>query len=160
MERFYIVKPESNFYRSYFDWKSNVSENNRVIVDFFVANGICAREYYASKDFLGIIPRDTDKENFKNQFRVLETNEGLKYFKKNSVIGKKWLMLTSSMRFLSKPSPAWLNKHLVERSSSRLFYYNGNLYASVSADNVSMPDYFQEIRGSEFYRVMEEMSDD
>lgn len=47
------------------------------------------------------------------------------------------------------------------KSSSRLFDYNGVLYCSFSANQIEMPvDTFTEIKGSEFYKVMEEMTDD
>ena len=59
-----------------------------------------------------------------------------------------------------KPSPAWLN-NFMGKSSSRLFDCNGVLYCSFSANQIEMPvDTFTEIKGSEFYKVMEEMTDD
>ena len=43
-------------------------------------------------------------------------------------------------------------------SSSRLFDYKGIVYCSFSADQIKMPsETFTEIKGSEFYKVMEEI---
>lgn len=160
MEKFFVVKQDSELYKEYWDWRNNVSENNKLIIDFFNKNNIFATEYYSSKDCLGIVPTVEDKSRFEKQFKASETNEGLRIFKKNSVIGKAWRILTETMTFLYCPSPAWLNKRSFGRSSSRLFDYNGILYASISAESVDMPeDTFEEIKGSAFYKVMEEISD-
>jgi hypothetical protein len=47
---------------------------------------------------------------------------------------------------------------MMGHSSSRLFDYKGILYCSFSADQIEMnSDTFTEIKGSEFYKVMEEI---
>lgn len=161
MEKFYIVKPDSKLHQEYWEWRNSVSENNKAIVDFFNENGISAIQYYSSKECLGIIPTDEDKEKFEKQFTKYAVDGGLRLFKKNSKIGKAWIAFTSTMTFKNRPSPAWYNKFFVGRSSSRLFDYNGVLYASMDAEKVEMPEsIFDEINGSEFYKIMEEMTDD
>ena len=62
------------------------------------------------------------------------------------------------MKIYHKPSPSWYNSVIVGRSSSRLFDHSVILYCSYSAERVEMPEnMFQEIKGSDFYKIMEEM---
>lgn len=121
MEKFYIVKPDSKLHQEYWEWRNSVSENNKAIVDFFNENGISAIQYYSSKECLGIIPTDEDKEKFEKQFTKYAVDGGFRLFKKNSKIGKAWIAFTSTMTFKNRPSPAWYNKFFVGRSLSRLF---------------------------------------
>ena len=109
---------------------------------------------------IGIVPTDNDRIKFAKQLCTKESNEGLRFFKKNSAINKEWVKRAVNLKNVHKPSPAWLN-NFMGKSSSRLFDCNGVLYCSFSANQIEMPvDTFTEIKGSEFYKVMEEMTDD
>lgn len=82
LEKFFTINPDSKLYRDYWKWRDNASENNEVVVNFFKENGISATQYFLSKECLGIVPVDDDKEKFKNQLRAFATSEGLRIFKK------------------------------------------------------------------------------
>ena len=100
----------------------------------------------------------SDKVKFVKQLCSKETNEGLRFFKKNSFINKEWVKRAVGLKNVRKPSPAWYNNYMMGHSSSRLFDYKGVVYCSFSADQIEMPsDTFTEIKGSEFYKVMEEI---
>lgn len=158
MEKFFTINPDSELYKDYWNWRNNVQENNEIVVKFFRENGISATQYFLSKEYLGIVPVDDDREKFKNQFRTLATNDGLRMFKKNSTIGKAWLKQAATMKFLHRPTPAFYNNCCVGQSRSRFFEYNNILYFSIDAEKVEMPDsIFTEIKGSEFHKVMEEI---
>lgn len=66
----------------------------------------------------------------------------------------------ATMKFLYRPTPSFYNKRCVGQSRSRFFEHNNVLYFSIDAEEVEMPDnIFNEIKGSEFHKVMEEVKD-
>lgn len=159
MEKFYRIKEGSSLWNQYFDWIQNVRENNELVKQFCQEHNIESCEYYCDKNVFSIVPTENDKANFGNQFTSKESNDGLRFFKKNSAIGRAWIEQAKNMKFLYKPHPGWLNKYM-GRSSSRLFDYQGTLYCSLSADQIGVPDdVFIEIKGSKFYQVIEEMEE-
>lgn len=161
MEKFYIVKEGSQLHTDYWEWRNSVSENNKIVIGFFEQHGIEATRYWISKDQIGIIPTKNDENKFAKQFTKYALEDGLCLFKRNSVIGKAWTKQTADMKIYHKPSPSWYNSVCIGRSSSRLFDYKGVLYCSYNAEQVEMPEtMFQEIKGSEFYKIMEEIEND
>lgn len=160
MDKFYTIKEGSSLYNDYWAWKNSIMPNKKIVDDFFNEFEIEATLYCANVASIGIVPTDNDKAKFSKQLCSKETNEGLRLFKKNSAINKEWVKRAVDLKNIYKPSPAWFNKYM-GRSSSRLFDYNGVLYCSFSAEQIEMPlDTFTEIKGSEFYKIMEEIKDD
>lgn len=157
MDKFYTVNEGSSLYADYWAWKNSFVPNKKLVDDFFKEFGIEADLYCHDSMVIGIVPTENDKIKFAKQLCSKETNEGLRFFKKNSVINKEWKKRAVDLKNVHKPSPAWFNKYM-GRSSSRLFDYNGVLYCSFSANQIEMPsDTFTEIKGSEFYKIMEEI---
>lgn len=160
MEKFYIVKEGSRLHTDYWEWRNSVSENNKIVISFFEQHGIEATRYWISKDQIGIIPTKNDENKFAKQFTKYALEDGLCLFKRNSVIGKAWIKQAADIKIYHKPSPSWYNSVITGRSSSRLFGHKGILYCSYHAERVEMPeDMFQEIKGSDFYKIMEEIEE-
>lgn len=157
MEKFYTVNEGSRLYDDYWAWRNSIEPNKKIVNDFFSEFGVEASLYCPGPSRIGIVPTENDKVKFAKQLCSKETNEGLRFFKKTSAIGKEWVKRALNLKNVSKPSPAWYNNYM-GRSSTRLFDYNGVLYCSFSADQIEMPsDTFTEIKGSEFYRILEEI---
>ncbi|WP_251316683.1 hypothetical protein [Flintibacter muris] len=157
MDKFYTVNEGSSLYDDYWAWKNCLVPNKKIVDDFFKEFGIEADLYCQNSTVIGIVPTENDKIKFAKQLCSKETDEGLRFFLKNSAINKEWVKRAVGLKNVHKPSPAWLNKYM-GRSSSRLFDHNGILYCSFSANQIEMPsDVFTEIKGSEFYKVMEEI---
>lgn len=157
MEKFYTVNEGSRLYDDYWAWRNSIEPNKKIVNDFFSEFGVEASLYCPGPSRIGIVPTENDKVKFAKQLCSKETNEGLRFFKKTSAIGKEWAKRALNLKNVSKPSPAWYNNYM-GRSSTRLFDYNGVLYCSFSADQIEMPsDTFTEIKGSEFYRILEEI---
>ena len=157
MEKFYTVNEGSSLYEDYWAWRNSIEPNKKIVNDFFSEFGVEASLYCPGPSRIGIVPTENDKVKFAKQLCSKETNEGLRFFKKTSAIGKEWVKRALNLKNVSKPSPAWYNNYM-GRSSTRLFDYNGVLYCSFSADQIEMPsDTFTEIKGSEFYRILEEI---
>ena len=160
MDKFYTVNEGSSLYEDYCAWHDSIASNKKIVDDFFKEVGIEATLYLPSVNAIGIVPTDSDREKFAKQLCSKETDEGLRFFKKNSTVHKEWIKRAVELKNLYKPSPAWLNKYM-GRSSSRLFDYNGVIYCSFSAEQIEMPEgVFTEIKGSEFYKIMEEITND
>lgn len=160
MEKFYIVNEGSSLYDEYWAWRNSLEPNKKIVDGFFKEFGIEADLYCSSPTVLGIVPTDNDRAKFSKQLCTKESSEGLRFFKKNSAINKELVKRAVELKNIHKPSPAWLNKYM-GRSSSRLFDHNGIVYCSISANQIGVPsDVFTEIKGSEFYKIMEEIADD
>lgn len=159
MEKFYKIKKDSELWKRYFDWEKNFKENNEFVKRFCEEHNIESNHYYCDKESFYIVPTKNDKENFKNQFTKKELNDGLRQFRRNSVIGKSWTKETVGRAFLHKPYPGWLNIYM-GRSSTRLFSYQGELYCSIEADRIGVPENtFTEIKGSDFFKIIEELEE-
>jgi len=158
MKKFYIVEEGSKLYQDYKDWIDTYLKNNKRIFDFMREHRIYATEYFSNNYRFGIVPKVFDDEKFGNQFIKHIYPHGLRLFKKNSFIGKNWVKYASTMKFPIYPSPARYNEYYTDRDSSELLYYDGLLYASIDAENISVPDtIFHEIQESEFYKIMEDL---
>lgn len=157
MEKFYTVNKGSALYEDYYSWYNSLIPNRKIMYDFCKEMGIEADLCCPNRIAFGIVPTENDKVKFAKQLCSKETNEGLRFFKKNSVVNKEWVKRAVNLKNVHKPSPAWYN-NFMGHSFSRLFDYNGVLYCSFSANQIEMPsDTFTEIKGSEFYKVMEEI---
>jgi len=147
LEKFYTVNEGSQLYDDYWAWKNSIEPNRKIADDFFKEFGIESTLFCPSHNVIGIVPTENDKAKFEKQLCSKETNEGLRFFKKNSAINKEWVKRAIEIKNTHKPSPAWYNNYM-GRSSSRLFDYNGVLYCSFSADQIEMSsDIFTEIKG-------------
>ena len=159
MQKFYTVNEGSRLYEDYWAWKNSIASNRKIMDDFCKEMGIEADLCCPNAIAFGIVPTENDKAKFAKQLCSKETSEGLRLFKKNSVVNREWVKCATGLKNVDKPSPAWYNKYM-GRSSSRLFDHNGVLYCSFSADQIEMPsNTFTEIKGSEFYMIMEEIED-
>lgn len=157
MEKFFTVKEGSSLYKDFWNWFNSIKKNNDIVTEFFREHEIEATKYVPGNEYLGIVPTDSDLVKFEKQLSKKESNQGLRFFRKNSAIGKAWIERAADMKFRYKPMPVWYGKDVaVGKSSSRLFDYDGTLYCSISADTINVSDdIFTEIKGSEFYKVME-----
>lgn len=161
MERCFIISENSELYRDYMAWKTNIIQNNKTMKEFLDNMGIEASEYSLT-DRLGIVVTESDLEKFKNQLTknpVQFYGElGLYEFKKNSPVGKAYTAL--GLKIIYKPNVAWSADILVRRCQTRCFLHNGNLYATIESDEISkdteFPNSWNEIKRSEFYKILEE----
>jgi len=157
LEKFYTVNEGTSLYKDYWAWRNSIEPDKKIANDFFSEFGIEADLYCPGSTRIGIVPTENDKVKFATQLCSKETDEGLRFFKRNSAVNKEWVKRVVNLKNVSKPSPAWHNKYMGQ-SSSRLFDHNGVLYCSFSANQIEMPtDIFTEIKGSEFYKILEEI---
>lgn len=166
MERCFIVNENSELYRDYMDWKTNIIQNNKTMKEFLDNMGIETSEYSLT-DRLGIVVTESDLEKFKNQLTKnpiqFYGKLGLYEFKKNSPVGKAYTAL--ELKVMYKPNVAWYADVLViGRCQTRCFLHNGNLYATIESEEINkdteFPDSWNEIKKSDFYKMLEESNMD
>lgn len=155
MEKFYIVNKDTELYKDYFDWKANMKAFNEKAIEFLDKWGIEATQYVPRKTELIIDPTENDEVKFKEDFTRREY-EGLKQFKVRSDIGKAWVEHIKDMSILSRPT-LFLYFRETLNCSSRLFHIQDELYCTLeSKGEFGNPKGLTEIKGSEFYKIIEE----
>lgn len=153
MERFFIVKQDSQLYKDYFryleDGKKLIAAFNELREQF----GIETCKFYPDKERLIIVPTKNDAEKFKNLMKKTSYGE----FKKASEHHKAWVEKVKNIEHMRSPRLLYYFPLLGKRWSERLFEYNGKVYCSIDANvDFKIPDFVTEIKGSEFYKVIEE----
>lgn len=156
MEKFYIVTEESNLNKEYWKYKNNVKEVNEYVKKFMEQEGIKANEYYASTEKLYIVPTEDDLRTFNRKLNK-ELEGGLRQFKLNSSIAKRWVEFVNdnNIKILYKPFVrTYFNAY--GRSKSRLFNIGDTVYCTYETEfNFNNPKGFKEIKASEFYSAVE-----
>ncbi|MDF2841668.1 MAG: hypothetical protein K0R00_94 [Herbinix sp.] len=124
--------------------------------------GIKTSEYVQDNDRLAIVPRKEDEEIFRDKLKAYKGK--LKVFKVKSDVHIRWINLCKE-RNLSVPIRMRLIDYFpVNRSAKSsigpidgvLFCYyetDGNFFA---ANNYKLPDGFEEIKASEYWKAIED----
>lgn len=159
-EHFFIVNPDRKFYRDYSDYLENRKLVNAKIKEFFKTAGIETKEYYCSEKALHIVPTEADALKFASQLCEIcagtRNNDGLRRFKKRSEINQAWVAFIAGTRIIDRPYMFIYFDGL--HGSSYLFFDGDILYCSGEMDEgTPVPAGLTEIKGSEFYAVIEKM---
>lgn len=157
MEKFYIVTEESDLNKEYLGYVNNGKEVNEFVKKFMKQEGITANEYYVNAEKIYIIPTDEDLESF-NKVLNKQLENGLRQFKLNSAIAKRWIKFVSdnNIKILHKPFVGtYFNAY--GRSWSRLFNVGDTIYCTYESEfDFTNPKGFKEIKASEFYKAIGE----
>jgi hypothetical protein len=157
MERFFEVTAASSLHKEWFEYKENDRRVRERFKKFAGEQGISANEYYVADDSVFIVPTETDKEKFGNAL-LRPLGNGLCQFRKASKVSKAWVqgLKDADLRVISKPMLFWHFKSIQGKFQSRLFDQDGKVYCSMSpCKEDDTPEGFVELKGSEFYKVME-----
>lgn len=162
MEKFFIVTDKSRLKKDYEDYLENSKKVNELAKEFMDAHGFETHHYGVRGDIFFIVPTREDKVNFSNQLYKDSQGNGLVGFKKNSKMGKAWIDLLEDKKITvqDKPSLPLYFSTFFGRSSSRLFKVKDIVYCSIDANTqkIDNPEGFEEIKASEFYKIIEENS--
>lgn len=158
MEKYYLVTDESSLRKNYLDFLENEKIVKEFTDRFFKKHNISSNSYYPTSTYLHIIPTKEDEEKFGKQL-CKKSNNGLKAFKKNSLINKDWLNCarTENIEFKIRPHLSWYFGNIFGGCSFRLFEIDGNVYCSYSCSyDFKNPTGFLEMKASEFFKLIEE----
>jgi len=157
-EKFFIITDESPYHKEYMDYKQNIKDVNEFLKKFMVEHEIQTTEYAPNDTTLWIVPKGDDKEKLKSQLKANSYGE-LFAFKKNSVIGKAWISERKAvgLNVLQKPFVPFFFNNCCGHSRSNIFAIGETVYLQFEAEGeIDTPKGFTEIKGSEFYNVVED----
>lgn len=161
MEKFYIALPESRLYADYSEWLVTRNESVKFIENLFEKYGLDREtKFYAGREFLAI-KSDKDLDSiFPKQFKKKLYDGDYRVFKLNAPIMKEWVEKIKTFKCLHKPFLGMYFKNCFGKMSTRLFMHESTLYFSIECDSAFEPsDLFQEIKASEFYKVIEDIEE-
>lgn len=165
MDKFYRVKSDSALYKDYFAWLESVPKTAQLFRAFAEANGIEAHYFTATKEQLGIVPTENDLLRFSSQLRAQVNDFGVRYFKRNSQLGKAWTTLAGPATIPLRPA-LWMYVKSVGRLKGQLVNYHDELYVSFEADDLELYSFeapeetFEEIKGSLFWEMLEKADEE
>ena len=157
MKRYFIVKNEE-LIRLTKEYESMRKKVNDAFTEFAKDNGIETKEYYQFVDKLMIVPTEKDYTTFKDMLKA----DGIT-FRKNSSVSKKWVVLCKEKELQKPDKPVWELQNLIGwniwRFRSNLFQLDDKVYGTFETDeDFSLPDeHFIELKGSEFYKIIEDL---
>ncbi len=155
MEKFYIVSNYSKLGIDYIERLEYIKKISKIFDDFSRKNEIETTEFYPIVERLWISPTENDCKKYSSQFVLGETGK----FKKNSVLSKEWTEFckTNGLRkTIHKPFVGFYFNNVFGDIRTRLFDVDNVIYCSVSCQtNFTPTDGITEIKGSEFYKIIE-----
>lgn len=154
MEKFYIVSQNCDTYKRYMEYLKYLDAIIEVFSKFADEYGIHSSEFYTYADRLRIMPDDDDEKKF-GQY-MSKTDYGL--FKKNTQMSKEWVSRCKSagLTTMTKPYVPFIF-NVFGKCRYRLFHIGETLYCTYeSAEKFDNPNGFNEVKASDFYKMMEE----
>ena len=159
MTKYFIITEKTRLNKEYYAYKENNERVHLIARLFMETHGIKAKEYARSTERFFINPEQEDMERFEKMFKK-EKSMGLYEFKKTSEIGKDWIqtLKEAKLTVYHKPMIAFeFSKFAGGRYTNRLFDIDGVVYLSFDCGyEVDTPEGFQEIKASEFHKVIED----
>lgn len=159
MQKYYVVTPESQLCAEYWNYKGSLPVTRAIVKSFMESQGMEGDEYYASHDGFYFVPTAKDMELFGSQLSSEVHGEGLRRFKANGKVHKEWkkTLKEANHRIVPKPRVFFYFERIGGRSLSQLFDVDDVVYCSFEqACDFDNPAHFQEIKGSEFHKIIED----
>lgn len=163
MEIYFRVKRDNPIYKKYFEWWNNLDNVKRKWEQFRKLEGIEATQFVPRQE-LYIVPTEVDLINFGRFLCKDIFPGGLRKFKKTSSVQKDWeRFCNNNVKFIDKPI-LFYNFPIMGKSRTRLFHYNDDVYGSISSDYIEddfkIPDGYEQIKASEFYKIIETIEEE
>lgn len=152
-DKYFRIKKDCPLYEDYFAHESDKKKIASAFTEVREKYGIETHGFYPSKEYFRIVPTSNDNKEFSDYLK--KTNYG--EFKKNSEISKAWIDLAKDIEHMEKPRLIFYFNLLGYHWKERLFDIDGVLYCSIESDReVSTPDFAEEMKASEFYKIVED----
>ena len=154
INHFYEITEENSAFKEYFDYLEKDKKMRADVKAFMNTYNIKSSGYILYNGKLYVEP-ELNKQLYSEQFGK-ERLEGLAPFKKNSPIGKAFT--EKGIKRANKPFIPWCFKNPVGRCSFSLFDYKNRLYCKYDTEFEveDTPKGFHPMKGSEFYKALEE----
>lgn len=153
IEKFYVLDNDKEPAKKYWEYRDFQKKLCDVHREFSVRHCIISPKFHTRTDRLWIIPESDDYEHYRDQWLASEPGK----FKVKSKLNQAWIQACKDAGVESVDPPLTLLAFGLHRASTRLFDVGGNIYATYETDDeIITPDGFIELRGSEFYKIMED----
>lgn len=162
MERFFKIKKDYYIYKDYFEWWNNLKVQKEAWKKFKSMVGI-ESDYVAFNENLIFVPTENDVIKFGRFLSKVDLGSGAKQVKRTSTLQKDWanFIKNNNVKLLHKPNIVF-DFAIDGQIKTRLFHYDEDLYCSVdigSETEYKVPKGYEEIKGSEFYKIMEKIEE-
>ncbi len=157
MEKYFIISPETAFYKEQVQYEEDMKKINLVFKEVADSRGINSMQYVPHHNQFAIIPVD-ESEEVMNQLSVKTLEKGLRFFKKNSSIGRLWTGRIAAMDIKQFYRP-WLSRYISGSGdiTQIVFQHEGIMYGMLERNHaIELPVGFTEILASEFYIALED----
>jgi len=164
MEKFFIATEKSNFYKDYFAYNDNRKQLRKLMCGFAKSNNL-PNLASADENTYSIIVKKGESNPFENQLKKggVWTKKGeLHDFKKNSPIGKAWCIFlkTNGFKPVGRPYIFFYFTNISGRCGMETFYNDKTLYLKINTEQEpNTPNGMNEIKGSEYYKAIEDWED-
>ena len=151
-EVFMTINSDSKLYNDYFVWwngrEKMLAAANSVMDQF----GIESKQFFTKKDRHIIVPTESDKKKFDGM--LMKDGQS---FKKRSAPNKAWVEAMKDMVMRKPQLFGYMPTSLLGcRWKEQLFHVDETLYCRIDSNgNAAVPDFATEIKGSEYYAVLE-----
>ena len=160
-EKAFIVKPESELYKQYFRDREEMVKFNNAARAFNEKYSVCKSATFGlSKNLAAEMTRE-EKKRFSGQIRKRENKWGLSEFMKRSEMQKCWedeVACKVDFDVISKQR-TWFFEYISSgRWQYNMWHHGEVLYGHLASENdseINLSDEMQEIKMSEYYRIIE-----
>lgn len=163
MEKYFKVKKENHIYNDYFKWWNNLDNVKRKWEQFRKLEGIEATQFVPRQE-LYIVPTEVDLINFGRFLCKDIFPGGLRKFKKTSSVQKDWeRFCKNNLELIDKPI-LFYDFPVMGKTKTKLFHYKDEVYCSIDNEyineNFKIPEGYEEIKASEFYKIVEKIEEE
>lgn len=158
MEKYFKIKKENHIYNDYFKWWNNLDNVKIKWEQFRKLEGIETSKFVQNQE-LYIVPTEADLVNLGKFLYKKTFPGGLRKFKKTSNVQKDWeRFCKNNLELINKPI-LFYDFPISGKTRTRLFHYKDEVYCSIDNENINkefkIPEGYEEIKASEFYKIVE-----
>ena len=160
MEIAFKVDRSSNFYKKYFDVKSEQQKFHDLARAFFTEHNLALNGGYYQSEILYCELDEEERKKFAGQITKYTDKNGLTRFRKNSALQKAWtenVVGKIDMKMIDYIKFWWIC--YIHCGSYSLWDRNGEIYGYLSEKNdknIQTADWMIQIKMSEYYSVIEQ----
>ena len=160
MEIAFKVDRSSDFYKKYFDVKTEKQKFHDLARAFFTEHNLASKGGYYQSESLYCELSGEERKKFASQITKYADKNGLTRFRKNSALQKAWtenVVGKIDMKMIDSIKFWWI--FYVHCGSYALWDINGEIYGYLSEKNdknIQMADWMIKIKMSEYYSVIEQ----
>lgn len=165
IEQAFIVEKDSKLYKEYFEALAEKQKMHNLARVFFEKHDLLNDHLgYRMIANLALQLTPEQEEKYKTQLKVLEDENGMRYFKKASPMCKEWRDTVSSRVDLNIVDQLWCwYWPYIGQGSYALWHSGDTLYGYLSdkhKEKIELADYMMPIKMSEYYLAKENYNAD